>query len=186
MYKHILMSLTVIWLLMAGQLPFGQLPFGQPPFGQLPFGPASAVADTAPFAISGTITVTKVSDGDSLRSGRLKIRLHGIDAPELKQTCKAADGVVWPCGDAARSALAAMVDGPLQCQLRDVDRYGRLIMQCLAGRTDIAEALVSQGLAMAYRRYSSDYVAAEDAAEAGSKGMWQGRFEPPWDWRKKN
>ena len=37
-------------------------------------------ADDRPFALAGEVTVTRVSDGDSLRSGRLKIRLHGIDA----------------------------------------------------------------------------------------------------------
>ena len=52
-------------------------------------------------------------------------------------------------------------------------------MQCHAGETDIAEQLVAQGLALAYRRYSTDYVAAEEAAEADARGMWQGRFEPP-------
>ena len=149
-------------------------------------GTAQAQADSPPFVISGEVTVTKVSDGDSLRSGRLKIRLHGIDAPELKQTCTAADGAEWPCGRAARTAMEEMVGRPLSCELRDVDRYGRLIMQCHAGETDIAEQLVAQGLALAYRRYSTDYVAAEEAAEADARGMWQGRFEPPWAWRKKN
>lgn len=149
-------------------------------------GTAQAQADSPPFVISGEVTVTKVSDGDSLRSGRLKIRLHGIDAPELKQTCTAADGAAWPCGRAARTAMEEMVGRPLSCELRDVDRYGRLIMQCHAGETDIAEQLVAQGLALAYRRYSTDYVAAEEAAEADARGMWQGRFEPPWAWRKKN
>jgi endonuclease YncB( thermonuclease family) len=147
---------------------------------------APALADDAPFMLSGEVMVTKVSDGDSLRSGRLKIRLHGIDAPELKQTCRAADGKPWPCGQASQLALAAMVTAPLQCELRDVDRYGRLVMRCLAGGNDIAERLVSQGLAMAYRRYSSDYVAAEEDAAADARGIWQGRFEPPWDWRRKN
>ena len=145
-----------------------------------------ALAETPPFSLSGEITVTKISDGDSLRSGKLKIRLHGIDAPELKQTCQGPDSDDWPCGEASRAALARMVTRPLQCELRDVDRYGRLIMRCLAGETDIAEDLVSQGLAMAYRRYSTDYVAAEEAAEAAAHGMWQGRFEPPWEWRRKN
>ena len=145
----------------------------------------AALAETPSFSLSGAVTVTKISDGDSLRSGRLKIRLHGIDAPELKQTCQGPDGDDWSCGEASRAALARIVDRPLQCELRDVDRYGRLIMRCLAGETDIAEQLVSQGLALAYRRYSTDYVAAEKAAEAGGHGMWQGRFEAPWDWRKK-
>ena len=74
----------------------------------------------------------------------------------------------------------------LRCSLVDVDRYGRLIMRCLAGDTDIGEALVEQGLAMAYRRYSQDYVTAEQDAKQAERGIWQGRFDAPWDWRKKN
>jgi len=38
--------------------------------------------------------------------------------------------------------------------------------------------------ALAYRRYSEDYVEAEDAARAAKTGLWQGAFVPPWDWRQ--
>ena len=144
-----------------------------------------AAAET-PFSLGGKIIVTKVSDGDSLRSGRLKIRLFGIDAPELKQHCTDAAGVRWPCGEAARERLAGLAAAPLQCDLIDVDRYGRLVMRCLAGDTDIAEALVAQGLALAYRRYSKDYVAAEQAAQNAGAGVWSGDFTAPWDWRRSN
>ena len=146
-------------------------------------GPALA---ERPFSLGGEITVTKVSDGDSLRSGRLKIRLFGIDAPELKQDCIDTAGRDWPCGKAARARLAELVDGPLQCELIDVDRYGRLVMRCRTGETDIAEALVAQGLALAYRRYATDYVAAEEAARAARAGVWGGEFTAPWDWRRAN
>ena len=118
-----------------------------------------AAADQ-PFSIGGKITVTKVSDGDSLRSGRLKIRLYGIDAPELKQNCANAAGRRWACCVAARERLVELTSAPLKCDLVDVDRYGRLIMRCFSGRTDISKALVSQGLALAYREYSTDYVRA--------------------------
>ena len=74
----------------------------------------------------------------------------------------------------------------LRCSLVDVDRYSRLIMRCLAGDTDIGKALVEQGLAVAYRRYSQDYVTAERDARQAKRGLWQGRFDVPWDWRKKN
>ena len=66
---------------------------------------ALPVAADQPFRIGGKITVTKVSDGDSLRSGRLKIRLYGIDAPELKQNCANAAGRRWACCVAARERL---------------------------------------------------------------------------------
>ena len=88
----------------------------------------------------------------------------------------------------SRSLLKDIIKGTpeLHCSLVDVDRYGRLIMRCLAGDTDIGEALVEQGLAMAYRRYSQDYVTAERDARQAKRGLWQGRFDAPWDWRKKN
>ncbi|MEK9935248.1 MAG: thermonuclease family protein [Rhodobiaceae bacterium] len=140
-----------------------------------------------PFSIQGELSVTRVSDGDSLRSGRLKIRLHGIDAPELKQTCTDSTGATWPCGRAARDAVSEITKAaPLRCVLMDVDRYGRLIMRCFAGGTDIAEHLVENGLALAYRRYSTDYVAAETIARDRGRGVWAGTFEAPWDWRRRN
>ncbi len=143
-------------------------------------------ASDRPFSLQGEISVTKVSDGDSLRSGVLKIRLHGIDAPELKQTCIDNQGASWPCGRAAREAMAEIATtAPLRCVLMDVDRYGRLIMRCFAGRTDIAEHLVANGLALAYRRYSTDYVAAETTARRHRRGVWSGEFEAPWDWRRR-
>ena len=147
--------------------------------------PAVAASDS-PFSLQGEVSVTRVSDGDSLRSGRLKIRLHGIDAPELRQSCTAATGASWPCGKAARDAMAEIATkAPLRCILMDVDRYGRLIMRCYAGDMDIAEHLVARGLALAYRQYSMDYVATETAARENARGLWAGSFEAPWDWRRK-
>ena len=145
-----------------------------------------AAADQ-PFSIQGELSVTRVSDGDSLRSGPLKIRLHGIDAPELKQTCTDSTGATWACGRAARDAVSEITKAvPLRCALMDVDRYGRLIMRCFAGDTDIAEHLVENGLALAYRRYSTDYVAAETIARDRGLGVWAGTFEAPWDWRRRH
>ncbi|MGB1177552.1 MAG: thermonuclease family protein [Candidatus Puniceispirillaceae bacterium] len=144
-------------------------------------------ATDRPFSLAGEVSVTKVSDGDSLRSGRLKIRLHGIDAPELKQNCTTSAGTSWPCGRAARDAMASIaMTAPLRCDLMDVDRYGRLIMRCFAGKTDIARHLVTSGLALAYTRYSADYAADEAAARADGRGIWDGDFEAPWDWRRQN
>lgn len=46
--------------------------------------------------------------------------------------------------------------------------------------------LVSEGLAIDYRKYSSDYLAEEGRARAEHKGLWQGEFVEPWDWRREN
>ena len=141
---------------------------------------------TEKFAISGSVTITRISDGDSLRSGKLRIRLFGIDAPEKKQQCTDADGAKWDCGTAAQKALTALVASApqLQCDLIDVDRYGRVVMRCFAGKTDLGAALVQAGLALAYRQYSSIYSADEESAKTAKLGMWAGAFIPPWAWRQ--
>ena len=66
----------------------------------------------------------------------------------------------------------------------DIDRYGRAIAVCSIKQKDINEQLVEEGLALAYRQYSKDYVLAEKIARRAKKGLWQGHFIKPWDWRK--
>src|SRR5690606_17174665 len=79
----------------------------------------------------------RVSDGDSLRMGEERIRLEGIDAPELAQTCIRA-GEAYPCGREARDALARLVgDAPVECESRGRDRYGRLLARCRAQGVDL-------------------------------------------------
>ena len=143
---------------------------------------------SANYDLSGSVSITQVSDGDSLRSGDLRIRLFGIDAPELKQQCADQDGVLWSCGAAARYQLNALIkkNKDLQCSLHDVDRYGRLVMQCFNGTTDIGAAMVLSGYALAYRHFSDLYIAEEEKAKIALKGIWRGVFTPPWEWRHQN
>jgi len=68
--------------------------------------------------------------------------------------------------------------------LIDVDRYGRVVMRCFAGKTDLGAALVRTGLALAYRQYSLIYSADEDSAKTAKLGMWAGTFTAPWAWRR--
>ena len=142
----------------------------------------------ASYDLSGRVHITKVSDGDSLRSGNLRIRLFGIDAPELKQQCADKNGVLWDCGAAAQRQLYGLIGAnkDLQCSLRDVDQFGRLVMQCFNGSTDIAAAMVRSGHALAYRHFSDLYVAEEEQAKTSLKGIWSGTFSPPWKWRRQN
>ena len=148
--------------------------------------PAIACADS--YDLSGRVQITKVSDGDSLRSGNLQIRLFGIDAPELNQECKDQNGRIWGCGIAAHRQLITLIGAKkeLQCSLRDVDRYGRLIMQCFTGSTDIGAAMVQSGHALAYRHFSNLYIKEEELAKTALKGIWRGTFSPPWEWRRQN
>ena len=150
------------------------------------FQPRTAYADS--YDLSGRVHITKVSDGDSLRSGNLRIRLFGIDAPELKQKCADQNGALWDCGVAAQRRLNGLIgaNNDLQCSLRDVDHYGRLIMQCFNGATDIGAAMVRSGHALAYRHFSDLYIAEEEQAKTALKGIWRGTFSPPWEWRRNN
>lgn len=136
-------------------------------------GPAPA-ADVA--RLSGP---ARVVDGDTLVIGAEHIRLYGIDAPEHDQTCTAA-GAAWDCGLWAGQALSALVKGrEVACTGLDRDRYGRLVARCRVGGADLGAALVAQGAATAYRRYSLDYVGAEDSARRAGLGIWRGTVEAP-------
>ena len=130
---------------------------------------------------SGTAHVT---DGDSIEIGATRIRLFGIDAPEGRQPCRDRNGAVWRCGNAAAAKLRELIgSSSVTCTQVDTDQYGRAVSVCEAGTTDLNAAMVSAGLALAYRHYSHDYVHAEDEARAAKRGLWNGEFEAPWDYR---
>ncbi|MEE8350803.1 MAG: thermonuclease family protein, partial [Rhodospirillales bacterium] len=126
----------------------------------------------------------RVIDGDTIAIAGERIRLHGIDAPEAKQTCQDKDGKEWRCGQDATFALANLIGNHwITCKGDKRDRYRRLIAICYAGPFDLNAKMVRQGWALAYRRYSMDYVGDEKVAKVSRKGLWRGEFVPPWEWR---
>ncbi len=128
----------------------------------------------------------RVIDGDTIEIADERIRLHGIDAPEMKQTCRTSKGREQKCGVLAKQALERLVKGQdVTCKGETRDRYKRLIAVCYSGPFDINETMVADGWALAYRKYSSDYVRAETFAKSRREGMWRGEFVPPWVWRRK-
>ena len=144
----------------------------------------SLVLLAAGAAGAGISGVASVTDGDTLRIGSERIRLHGIDAPESKQTCRAG-GKTWACGEAANRALRERLAGrPVGCAERDRDRYGRIVAVCSVDGADVNAWMVEQGWAMAYRKYSTDYVSQESAAKAARLGVWRGEFVEPSRWRR--
>lgn len=121
----------------------------------------------------------RVVDGDTLEVSGVKVRLFGVDAPELDQRCDRG-GRVWACGQAAREALAAIVGRKrVVCAVQDTDRYGRDVAVCEAGGEDVGAAMVRQGMAIAYRRYSGRYVNAEAAARRDGLGLWTSTYVQP-------
>lgn len=118
-------------------------------------------------------------DGDTLRLGRERVRLLGIDAPEIAQTCR-RDGRRWPCGVAARTAMARLVQrGTTRCAPRGRDRYGRLLAVCRTAGADLSASMAAAGLAVS----RGDYGAEQAAAQRARKGVWAGTFEDPRAWR---
>ncbi len=142
------------------------------------------VAALAPAAHADVAGRASVIDGDTIEVHGQRIRLHGIDAPESAQLCLTEDKR-WRCGQQAALALDDKIAGrPVACAEKDRDRYGRIVAVCRAGGQDLNAWLVAEGWALAYRRYSTDYVDEEGTARAARKGVWRGPFVPPWDWRR--
>lgn len=141
----------------------------------------SAVASTA--HAQAPMGYGKAIDGDTLMVGDQEVRLFGIDAPEFHQNCK-RNGESWACGADAADLLARLVNGKqVFCQSMGTDRYGRVLGRCVAGTTDLNRVMVSNGYAVAYRRYSVDYISVEASAQAAKRGIWAGTFETPEQYR---
>jgi endonuclease YncB( thermonuclease family) len=126
----------------------------------------------------------RIADGDTIEIGGQRIRLQGIDAPELHQECRDASGRSWPCGRRAQSELRRLIEnGSVQCEQRTKDRFNRSVAVCRAGGRDLGEAMVRSGFAFAYPDWASPYGAAETDARSRKAGVWAGSFQNPRAWR---
>ena len=123
----------------------------------LPIGPARAIS------------------GEMLEVGRQRINLYGIDTGEVDELCGGS-----PCGALARQALADLVDGRyVFCLPYDRDSAGVYRGLCWAGTTELSEAMLRSGLAMARPTATRSYTEAEQAARERGRGIWDaGRAAP--------
>jgi endonuclease YncB( thermonuclease family) len=127
-----------------------------------------------------------VKDGDTLVLDGRTFRIQGIDAPEYYQSCKDKSGADWPCGKAARAQMVAFVTpGGLVCSPKANDKYGRAVATCASATVpDLGAAMVQAGLAVNFGGYGEgSYADAEGSAKSDRRGVWQGRFDAPSDWR---
>jgi len=126
-----------------------------------------------------------VVDGDTLDIGRHRVRIIGVDAPELAQSCTDAAGRSWSCGRRAQSALRSwLARTTVRCVPAYADRSGRPVAHCSAHGRDIGSWLVENGWALDYARYSQGaHRAAERSARQARRGVWAGHVTPPWEWR---
>ena len=131
--------------------------------------------------------IPSISDGDTIKIFNKRIRLHGIDTPEKKQIC-IKNSKEYNCGKEATTALIKKINGKkVVCKVQDkLDRYKRYIGVCFAGKINLNKWMVRNGYAVAYRRYSIDYIEDENYAKRNKLGLWSGSFIDPEKWRKLN
>ena len=95
--------------------------------------------------------VSKITDGDTftLSGTSRRIRIWGLDAPEKDE----------PGGSLATDVLRDLISGKeLDCLVRDIDRYGRIVGQCfLPDGRDITAEMIRSGVATEYCRFSKNY-----------------------------
>ncbi|SON55499.1 Thermonuclease precursor [Hartmannibacter diazotrophicus] len=104
----------------------------------------AAGAESLPICGAGK-RVSCVVDGDTLWFHREKIRLLGVDAPEVSDPKCANER---RAGDEATRALQALLArGPIQLERHGKDRYGRTLARVYAGGMDVEQALLTGGYA---------------------------------------
>jgi endonuclease YncB( thermonuclease family) len=137
-------------------------------------------------ALAPHVGAAVVADGDSIEISGARIRLQGIDAPELDQTCIDAEGRPWTCGSKAAQELRAHIrDRQLTCKPTGADRYQRALAICaLPDGSEINAWMVRQGWAVA-SGHAGSYQFEQDEARAARRGLWAGRFDWPWEWRRR-
>ena len=129
-----------------------------------------------------------ITDGDTLKRDGVRYRLEGMDAPEINQIC-ILNNQDWECGLAAALYLEQLhgTDG-FECEDLGQDHYKRVLARCYIleddNRMDIGSLMVREGYALAYRRYSKDYIDEEELAKENKRGLWRSKFIKPWEWRR--
>ena len=128
-----------------------------------------------------------VTDGDTIKVLNKRIRFHGVDAPENKQIC-IKNSKEYSCGQEATRALIKKINGQeTVCKVQSaLDRYKRYIGVCFSSGINLNQWMVRNGYAVAYRRYSKDYIEDENYAKKNKTGLWEGNFIHPEKWRKLN
>ena len=122
----------------------------------------------------------EVIDGRTLIVAGERLRLNGIDAPDLDQTCEWPNKTI-PCGRVARTALMDLVAGVdrVVCTPRATDADGHRVAVCLADGFDMGANMVHTGWAVAVDDGGGRYGAIQRRSKAAARGLWRGRFVPP-------
>ena len=126
-----------------------------------------------------------IIDGDTLKINGVKIRLIGVDAPELSQTCE-IQGHVERCGEIVKLRLVQVTESSdVTCYEHNKDFYNRVLAECYVNDMNINKWLLREGLAVYY--YNKDfksYKILETLAKQEKNGLWDGEFQNPKEYRK--
>jgi endonuclease YncB( thermonuclease family) len=154
-----------------------------------------ALADDKAYILLEGVKPKGAPDGDTYT---VDLRFQGIDTPEKAQLCEKADGTCYECGQEAKKALMSLItykEGNrtkkhgLQMRIWTVGKYGRPVVTAYLNGKDLHEEMLRQGWAVAYRQYlpaplKRAYIAAETEAKEAKRGIWQGNFIVPSQWRR--
>jgi endonuclease YncB( thermonuclease family) len=140
--------------------------------------PADA-ARPGPRALSGFAGKVWVIDGDTVIVNNQRIRLFGIDAPEIGQKG----------GALARAHLIRIAGGTIvRVEPDAIDRYGRIVARLWQGEADLSRRMVSDGFAVATTRWDMDYAPDEFEARRRQRGLWHDDpvrgIGDPWKYRR--
>lgn len=127
--------------------------------------------------------VESIASGDQFRVGPHWIRLFGIDAPEINQTCTDQNNRAYNCGyTVARKLKELLGNDEVVCNIIQMDPQGNVVATCSIGEFDLGAAMVEAGWAVALRNVTPVYVPYEESAKQKKTGLWAGKFYMPWDW----
>ncbi len=122
-----------------------------------------------------------IIDGDTIEIHGQRIRFFGVGAPEPRQLCEDESGDRYRCGQRAALALSDFIgQATVRCAERDRDRWRRIVAVCRAKGEDLSGWMAAQGWAVAFTRYSRDYVGQTEEAKGARRGIWRWTFELPW------
>ena len=134
-----------------------------------------------------TGTVSKVLSGTMFMMNKMTLKLYGIDAPDMSQTCLTKRSEKYPCGRTAKKKLEKLLlNKPISCQLIAPYAPSKFYAVCEIQGYDVGATMVSVGWAVADRKVSDVYIPYENQARKKDEGLWSGKFVAPWEYRQNN